>query len=102
MIFVRDIFYLKFGKAKEAKALIKEAVAMLKSIDVSLDVKEVRIFTDLTGRSYRLILVTAYANLANWEQSVQTVLSNDDWRKWYEKFIPLVDTAEREILSEVN
>lgn len=98
MIYVRDIFYLKFGKAKEAKVLIKEAVAMIKSLGVN----EVKVLTDLTGKSYRLILVTAYENLGSWEQSMQSGLGQDEWRKWYEKFIPLVDSAEREILSEVK
>ena len=98
MIIVRNIFYLKFGKAKEAKALIKDAVGMLKEQGVS----EVRVFTDLTGRSYRLILITWHDDLGSWEQSVQSGLTHDEWRKWYEKFIPLVDSAEREILSEVK
>jgi hypothetical protein len=45
MILVREVFKLKIGKAKEAKALYKEASALAKKYGMP----EGRALTDLTG-----------------------------------------------------
>ena len=52
MIVVRDTFYLKFGKAREAKALIMEFSELLKKYDNNPR----RFLTDFTSEAYRLIL----------------------------------------------
>lgn len=95
MIVVRDTFYLKFGKAKEAKALTKEFDNIIRKYDNAPR----RFLTDFTGEAYRLILESTFDNLASFEKVLNTHFGKDEWRKWYEKFIPLVNHSEREILS---
>ena len=65
MIAVRNVFNLKFGRAKEAKALMKEAV----EINRKNGLKDVRVFSDLTGQSYRLIFETYHESLVNSNQN---------------------------------
>jgi hypothetical protein len=97
MIVVRDIFYLKFGKAKEAKELLKEG----QKINKEFGFENTRALTDLTGKSYTLVLESEWKDLAAWESSMKEGLGADKWQKWYQKLIPLVDSASREILSIV-
>lgn len=97
MILVRDIFSLKFGKAKDAKAILKESMEIGKKYGF----KSMRALTDLTGPSYTLILESEWESLAEWENSMKSNLGADEWQKWYQKFIPLVDSASREIFTIV-
>ena len=98
MIVVRDTFYLKFGKAREAKALTAEFNEILKKYDNSPR----RFLTDFTGEAYRLILESTFADLTSYENTLKSHFGRDEWRKWYEKFILLVNRSEREILSLVE
>ena len=98
MIVVRDTFYLKFGKAKEAKALTAEFNEILKKYDNTPR----RFLTDFTGEAYRLILESTFADLASFESTLKSHFGRDEWRQWYEKFIPLVNRSEREILTLVE
>ncbi len=98
MIVVRDIFNLKFGKAKDAKTLLKDAAKLNEKYGFT----ETRALTDLTGGSYRLIFESQWASLADWENSMKKGLGAEDWQKWYQKFVPLVDSASREMLSIVQ
>jgi hypothetical protein len=95
MIVVRDTFYLKFGKAKEAKSLLKEFNEALKKYDNTPR----RFLTDFTGESYRLILESTFDDLTSYENTLKSHFGRDEWRAWYEKFIPLVNHSEREILT---
>jgi hypothetical protein len=98
MIVVRDTFYLHFGKAKDAKALLGEFSEILKKYDNTPR----RFLTDFTGESYRLILESTFVDLASYEDTLKSHFGRDEWRAWYEKFIPLVNRSEREILSLVE
>ena len=98
MIIVRDTFYLQFGKAKDAKALLKEFSAVLDKSDNTPR----RFLTDFTGEAYRLILESTFADLASFESTLKSHMGRDEWRKWYEKFVPLVNRSEREILNLVE
>lgn len=98
MILVRDIFYLKFGKAKEAKSMLKEVEELSKKYGF----QKHRALTDLvTGHSYTLILESEWNSIADWENAVKLGSEDKDWQNWYAKFIPLVDSASREILNIV-
>jgi len=97
MFIVRDIFHLKFGNYKEAKALFDEA----KNKNMLPDTNSLRVLTDFTGDSYRLIMEESYATLADYEKSLSSGMNEDEWKKWYEKFKPLVDSSHREILKQV-
>src|SRR5258708_2778263 len=99
MILVRDIFHLKFGKAKEAKVTLKEAA----EINKKYGFEKMRALTDLvTNHSYTLILESEWKSLADWENSMKKGLGADEWKKWYQKFSPLCETAGREILNIVE
>ena len=99
MIVVRDIFYLKFGKAKDAKTLLLEG----KEINKKYGFDNSRALTDLvTGHSYTLILESTWDNLTAWDGAMKEGLGAKDWHDWYGKLIPLVESAQREILNIVD
>ncbi|HMS66148.1 MAG TPA: hypothetical protein PKD83_12960 [Ignavibacteria bacterium] len=98
MIRVREIFFLKFGKAKEARLLLKEGLDLMKKNNAP----EVKVLTDFTGRSYRLIMESDHKDLADFEKTLKSELGVSEWQTWYQKFIPLVNSSEREILSLVE
>lgn len=97
MYIVRDIFQLRFGAYKDAKALLDEAY----SKGLLPDAKSARVLSDFTGDAYRLIFEEGYDSLAEYELSLQQSMTKTDWKKWYEKFKPLVDSSHREILKQV-
>jgi len=96
MYTVRDVFHLKFGKFQEAKALFDEA----KSKEMFPDMSSLRILSDFTGHSYRLILEMDHNSLADYEKSMTEGMGKGDWKAWYEKFKPLVHDSYREILKK--
>ncbi len=99
MIVVRDTFYLKFGKARDAKALMGEFNSIVEKYN---DKTPRRFLTDFTGEAYRFILEMSFQDLTSYETTLKSYFGQDEWRKWYEKFIPLVNRSEREILSVVE
>ena len=99
MIVVRDVFQLKFGKAREAQALWREGSEFLRQGD---KVKDLRILTDLAGGPYyTLVMETTYDSLADFEGEMGEAM-NDEWRAWYQRFVPLVEGGRREILNLVG
>ena len=100
MILVRNVFQLKFGKAREAVAMLKEGVAIAKR--VGFGDGPVRILTDLTGPYYTVVLEMTFQNLAAVEQSSAKVMSDSQWQSNYQKFVPLVDSGYREIFTIVE
>ena len=97
MFIVRDIFHLKFGHYKQAKALFDEA----KSKNMLSDTNNFRLLTDFTGDSYRLIMEESFSTLADYEESFSSSMNEEEWKKWYEKFKPLVESSHREILKHI-
>jgi hypothetical protein len=97
MYIVRDIFHLKFGKYKDAKALIDEAM----NKNMFPEGKNRRMLTDFTGHSYRLIMEEGYDSLADYEKQMSEGMGHGDWQQWYEKFKALVQYSQREILKQV-
>lgn len=98
MFIVREIFHLQFGKYKEAKALTDEAI----SNGTLIFNAGARILTDFTGTGYRLIFESYYSTLADFEKDLAQELNAELWKEWYEKFKPLVQSSEREILKEIT
>lgn len=97
MYIVRDIFQLRFGVYKEAKALLDEAY----SKGLLPDAKSSRVLSDFTGGSYRLVFEEGYDSLADYEKSLEEGMGKPDWKKWYEKFKQYVSSSYREILKQV-
>jgi hypothetical protein len=96
MILVRDIFQLKFGKAKEAMDSLKRMIGNMASVrGYGPD----RVLTDLTGPYYTLIMETTYNDLTDYEQSMHKTTTNDEWRKEYHQFAEMVESGRREIFN---
>ena len=98
MFIIREIFHLQFGRYKDVKALIDEALQK----HLLLQPPGSRILTDFTGEGYRLILELPYTSLADYEADLKKELSGSGWKDWYEQFKALVRYSEREILKQVN
>jgi len=97
MYIVREIFRLHFGAFKDAKALLDEAY----SKGLLPDAKSARVLSDFTGDSYRLIFEEGYDSLADFEKTLADSMSKAEWKKWYEKFKPHIESSHREILKQV-
>jgi ABC-type uncharacterized transport system permease subunit len=98
MIVVQNTFRLKFGKAKEAVALWKEGMEIMKKIGMANS----RVMTDLTGPSYTLVFENTFESLGEFESRAKSVMGADEWQKWYQKFIPLCEAGHREIFTVVQ
>lgn len=98
MIVVRDIFQLKFGKSREAMALLEEGLPIIQSSGHQPD----RLLTDMTGTYYTVVMESSFPTLADYESSFTSSTSNPKWREWYSKFVPLVETGRREIFTVVK
>lgn len=98
MIVVRNVFNLKFGKAKEAKALLKDGFAIAKRLGMGPD----RVLGDVTGTFYTVVLENAFPTLGAFEESMAKGFGNQEWEAWYQKFVPLVDSGHREIFTVVQ
>ena len=59
MIVIRNVFRLKFGKAREAVALMKEGLAIQKRVMAGQEFST-RILTDVTGPFYTLVLESTH------------------------------------------
>jgi hypothetical protein len=100
MVLVRNVFRLKFGKAREAVAFMKESVVEMKRLGYG-DAPP-RLLTDLTGPYYTLVMETAFPSLASMEQTVSKVMGDKQWQASYQKFVPLVESGYREIFTIVD
>lgn len=98
MIVVRNVFNLKFGKAKEAKALVEEQKKMLKKYNYA----EPRFLTDVTGPFYVIEMEITAADLAQYEKQSLDMMKAPEFGEWYQRFIPLVDSGSRQIYTVVQ
>jgi hypothetical protein len=99
MIVVRNSFHLKFGKAREAVAIMKEAVALSKKLTPELST---RVLTDVTGQFYTLVLELTAPSLAALEATQPRIMGDKEWQANYQKFIPLVESGHREIFTIIE
>lgn len=100
MIVVRNVFKLKFGKTREALAVFREGQAFAKRLGVGATPP--RLLTDVVSSFYTLVLEQTFASLAEFESSVQTLMAHPDWKNWYQKVLPFVDSGYREIFTVVE
>ena len=99
MIVVRNVFRLKFGKAKEAVALLKQGIAIQKQAGLEMNQ---RIMTDLVGTFYTLVLELTVPNMGTLEVNMPKVMGDKDWQTNYQKFSALVESGYREIFTIVE
>ena len=99
MILVREVFKLKIGKAKDAKALWKEAAELGKKYNMPGG----RALTDLTGPYYTFVWEMTFKNLGEWESQMNNPQGAEEWGKLYQRFAPLLDGGgHREIFTVVE
>ena len=99
MIVVRNVFALKFGKAREALAVMKEGIAIQKRLAPE---GSPRLLTDVTGRHYTLVLEMTLPNLAALEAMVPRIFGHEEFQANYQKMVPLVESGHREIFTIVE
>ena len=99
MIVIRNVFRLKFGKAKEAVALVKEAVAIQKRTGAGFTA---RILTDVTGPFYTVVLELSVPSVSAWESEAPKFMADKDFQANYQKMVPLVESGHREIFTIVD
>ena len=97
MIVVRDVFQVKFGKAREALALWKEGLILNKKSGYSA--KSMRILTDLVGPYYTLVFESSFDSLTDWERAGKKITTSKEWRAWYDKIIATTESGRREIFN---
>jgi hypothetical protein len=96
MIVVRNVFQLKFGKAREALVVMKEGVAIQKRLAPE---GSARLLTDVTGRHSTLVLEITLPNLAALEAMAPRVFADSEFQANYQKMVPLVESGHREIFT---
>jgi len=99
MLVVRNVFRLKFGKAKEGIALLKEGIAIQRRAGVEMNQ---RLMTDLVGTFYTLVLELTVPNMGALEANMPKVMGDKEWQANYLKFSALVESGYREIFSIVE
>lgn len=98
MILVRDVFRLKFGKAKDAVAVWKEMLPILQKS--GLGRRSTRVMTDLVGNYYTLVMENTFESLEEFEKGHKQTTPAEEWQKIYHtRFVPLVESGYREIFT---
>ena len=99
MVVIRNVFRLKFGKAREAVALFKEGNAIQKRVGSDFST---RLLTDVTGPFYTVVLEITVPNLAAFEGGAPRLMGDKDWQANYQKIGSLVESGYREIFTLVE
>ena len=94
MIIERNIFYLKFGKAKEAIAIWKQILDEAKHSN--LKGPEMRLLSDISGPAYTLILELHIASFTDINSKHTIWATHPSFQELYQQFIPLCERAHRE------
>jgi hypothetical protein len=88
MTIIRNVFRLKFGKAREAVALFKEGVAIQQMAGANFSQ---RILTDLTGPFYTVVLELTAPSLGAFEAEAPKIMGNPEFQANFQKIVPLVE-----------
>lgn len=95
MIIVHDTFVCKVGNASKVAKMFKEAMAGSKHV--------IRIMTDFTGQFHRVIMVSQYENLSDYEKSFEAYMNPTaemkESMKKMEGFQEMYTTGSREIFK---
>ena len=100
MVVMRNVFQLKFGKAREAVAIMKEQVAQLQQ-QVGREV-QAKLLTDMTGDFYTVVLELTCPSLGWFEQNGAKIMGDPQWQATYQKLVPLVESGRREVFNVVE
>ena len=95
MIVIRNTFQLKFGKAKEAKAIV------LKIREIENNNMRMRVLSDITGPFYTLVIEFEEESLTAWEKRQQETLAMAELRPHFEALYELTVSGHREIMNVI-
>lgn len=101
MIVIRNVFRLKFGKAREALALMKQGIAIQNRV-MAGEAVSTRILTDVTGPFYTLVLEITAPNLAAFESNAPRMFGDKEWQENYKKVGEFVESGYREVFTLVE
>ena len=99
MVVVRNVFRLKFGKARDAQEAMKSLLAINRRATTA---SQMRVLTDLTGPFYTLVLELTFPTLSAVEQGESAAMTDPAWKDAYAKFVPNVESGFREIFRVVE
>ena len=99
MVVIRNVFRLKFGKAKEGVALFKEGMAIQNRLGSRFNA---RLLTDLTGPFYTVVLELTVPSLSAFETEAPRLMADKDWQSNYQNITALVESGYREIFTLVE
>ena len=94
MILVRNIFQIHPEQMREAKAAVKEMIALEQSTYGALSQ---RILSDLTGDFYALVLETGFESLADVDLQLSRFGTDQNWRAAYARLRKTMVGGRREI-----
>ena len=97
MIVVRDVFQLKFGKAKQALALLKPMINSMRNTDAGI----YRLLTDLVGNYYTVVLEGTFNSMEDY-QKIRQQAFDPEWAALYEQFTDYVISGYRDIWTVVE
>ena len=100
MILVRDVFRLKFGKARDAMAVWREMLQQAKR--AGYGATSTSLLTDLVGSYYTIVLESTFDDLASFERGASKLTKDEQWRTSYQKFTLLAESGYREIFTIVT
>ena len=98
MIVVRNVFRVKFGRAKEAIELWKEGLPLAKRLGFTA---KSRVLTDVVGQFYTLVFENSFESLSDFETNSKKIMSSSEWQAWYQKVSGLIESGHREIFNVV-
>jgi hypothetical protein len=103
MTVVRNVFRLKFGKAREAVALFKEGIAIQKRLGAAAGINfSTRLLTDVTGPFYTVVLELTVPSLGEFEAGAPKLMGDKDWQANYQKIAGLVESGYREVFTLIE
>ena len=94
MIIVRNVFHLKFGKAKEAIAIWKEILEAAKKSNHNPP--EMRLLSDLSGSAYTIEVEMHIKSFLDVNPQQVIWAMTPSFQELYEKFKPLCESGTKE------
>ena len=101
MIVIRNVFQLKFGKAREAVALMKQGLAIQNRVMAGQQFST-RVLTDVTGPFYTLVLEITAPSLSAFESNAPRLFGDKEWQENYRKVGEFVESGYREVFTIVE
>ena len=92
MVVERNEFQLKFGASAVALSLWKDYLNTVHKDDNKI---HVRIMTDISGPAYTLIVEQIHETFSEAEPTRCRLVQRNDWKEFYQKFIPLCERSNR-------